>query len=416
MKILIIVLFIFTLAFPGGYAQVPDEYLKIAAENNPVLKASSRQFEAALERIPQVKTLPDPMLMAGFTVLPTETMPGMEKARVSLSQMFPWFGTLRARGDEAALLAEAHYQNFIDQRNNLYFQVAAAWYPLYEVNRFREIEKENIGILDSYKNIATRNFENGTGPMVDVLRADIMLKDAQTRLSLMDDREESLLAIFNNLLNRREDETVRIPDSLYTKNPVTDFNRDSLMRNNPRLQELDLRYQASGIKREVARKQGLPNIGIGLDYMRMNMQPDMGSPVQSKGALMPMVTMSIPLYRGKYKAAQEEALLMQESYAHQIENSLNMLSSDYSMALTDIRQQLKMIDLFNQQILTTRQSLNLLFRSYSNSGSDFEEVLRMQQQLLQYEKEKVSAQIELVVAQERINYLTAKTIHSDENR
>ena len=325
MKILINIISIFVLSVSGGYSQVPYEYIKMAAENNPELKASYREFEAALERIPQAKSLPDPILMAGYTVWPSESMPGMEKARVSLNQMFPWFGNLKAMGDEATLQAESHYQNFIDLRNNLYFQVAVAWYPLYEVNKFRQIEQENIGILNSYKNIATRIFENGTGSMVDVLRADIMLKDAQTRLSLLDDREESLMAIFNNLLNRREDEAVKIPDTLYIENPVPGFNRDSLLTHNPRLKELDLKYRASEIKREVARRQGLPNIGVGLEYMRMEMQPDMGSPGRTKGALMPMVSMSLPLYRGKYKAAQEEARLMQDSYAQQMENTLNKI-------------------------------------------------------------------------------------------
>lgn len=416
MKIFVNTIFILLLATADVFSQVPEQYLKMAVENNPGLKASYLQFEAALERIPQAKALPNPTLSAAYTVLPAETMPGMEKASVSLSQMFPWFGTLRAMGDEAALQAEAYYQQYLDKRNDLLYQVAAAWYPLYELHRFRSIEKENIGILDTYKNIATRNFQNGSGPMVDVLRTDIMLKDAQTRLSVLDDREDAMLAAFNNLLNRREDEAVKVPDSLYTSVEVQEFNRDSLRLNNPKIRELELRYQASSIKQDVARKQGLPGLGAGLEYMLMDMQPDMNGHKQRKGALMPMVTISIPLYRGKYKAAQEEARLMQESYALQQENALNMLSSDYNTTLTEIRQQQKMLDLFKQQVQTSRQSLNLLFHSYSNSGNGFEEVLRMQQQLLEYEKQEASAQADLLDAQSRINYLTAKTINTDENR
>src|SRR5690606_23708813 len=120
---------------------------------------------------------------------------------------------------------------FIEQRNNLFYQLAEAWYPLFELNRFRQIEQENISILSSWKKITTRNFQSGTGQMVDVLRADVTLQDAQTRLSILEDREKSLLAAFNNLLNRDTDDTVTVPDSLYTEIEVPAFNPDSVLSN-----------------------------------------------------------------------------------------------------------------------------------------------------------------------------------------
>lgn len=416
MKTLMIIVSMLILAIPAGYARVPDKYLKMAVENNPGLQARYREFEAAMQRIPQAGSLPDPTLMAGFRAWPSGTMPGMEKATISLTQMFPWFGTLKAKGDEAALKAEALYEVYIDQRNDLFYQLAEIWYPLYELHRFSEIEQENITILSSYKNIAMRNFENGTGPMVDVLRTDIMITEAQTRLSVLDDRETALTAAFNNLMNRNADDPVDIPDSININLTVPEFNYDTMLQHNPRLRELDLRHRASEYTREAVRKEGLPNVGIGLEYMYMGNEPEMSNAGMKKGALMPMITLSLPIYRDKYKAAEEEVRLMQESYALQKENTMNVLSSGYSSALSEINQQQKLIEQFNRQIKTTGQSLNLLFQSYSNSGNEFEEVLRMQQQLLQFEKEKVSAQAAMLVAHARLNYLTGNTPINDENR
>ena len=51
--------------------------------------------------------------------------------------------------------------------------------------------------------------------MTDVLRVDIMLKDAQTNLSILNKKEKPLLAAFNNLLNRDENESVVVQDTLY---------------------------------------------------------------------------------------------------------------------------------------------------------------------------------------------------------
>jgi outer membrane protein, heavy metal efflux system len=416
MKILLITILTILLAPAGGFSQKPEDFFRIAAENSPGLQVRYLEFEAALQKIPQVKALPDPTIMFGYTVWPAESMPGAEKARLSLNQMFPWFGTLKAKGDLAALQAEAKYQAFIDSRNNLFFQVASAWYPLYEINRLRLIEQENIRILESYKNIAIRNFENGTGPMVNVLRSDIMLKEAETRLVILDDREKSMLSVFNNLLNRNPDEGVEIPDSIQIENLKIITAKDSLLSFNPLITEIELRQKAAEVNQELARKQGFPNIGIGLEYMIMGAPAGMESTNNLNGAIMPMVSVSVPLFRKKYKAAQEEARLMQESIAFQKQNSLNKLSSDYDMAWYDLQQQQKLIELFDRQIKTSEQSLNLLFRSYSNSGNDFEEVLRMQQQLLQYEKEKASAETKWYTSLAKMNYLTAKTINDNENK
>ena len=99
---------------------------------------------------------------------------------------------------------------------------------------------------------------------------------------------------------------------------------------------------------------------------------------------------------------------MQESYSLQKTETTNSLNSNYEMALFDIRQQTDLISLFDQQISESEQVLNLLFTSYGNSGKDFEEVLRMQQQLLKYDRLKIAALSQYRIAQAKLNYITAK--------
>lgn len=415
MRTLFNTILIILLTIPGGFAQTLDDYFKIAAENNPGLQAEYKAFEAAMQKVPQVNTLPDPAFSFGYFISPVETRVGPQRAKFSLSQMFPWFGTLKARGDAATLQAEAKYQAFLDARNRLYFQVAAAWYPLYELNKWKQIEQENIDILESYKTIATTKFENGRGSMVDVLRVDIMLKDAETRLKILNDKEKPLLSTFNNLLNRNEYAPIVVADSLSIQELPAGISKDSLLNRNPVLAELDLKIKASEASEVAAQKQGLPNVGVGLDYVIVGEPSGMTSADNGKDVLMPMVSVSIPLFRKKYKAAERDARLMQESFSLQKENRLNTLVSEYDRAKFKLQQQQQLVQLYDKQISTTRQSLNLLFTAYGNSGREFEEVLRMQQQLLQYEKNKATALADFQVALAKINYLTAKTT-DDENK
>ena len=388
--------------------QTLDSYLEMAAKNNPGLQSKYKEFEAALQKIPQVNALPDPLFSFGYFISPVETRVGPQRAKFSLSQMFPWLGTLKAKGDAAALMAEAKYQSFLETRNKLYFDVAAAYYPLYELQQLQEIERKNIEILESYKSIATGKFENGAAPMVDVLRVDIMLKDAQTNIEILNEKEQALVSAFNNLLNRDENEDVVVTDTLLATAVAIEAAKDSLLLRNPAINDLDLKKKASQANEIVAQKQGLPNIGVGLDYVIVGEPSGMSVNDAGKDVLMPMVSVSIPLFRKKYDAAKKEAQFMQESFNLQKINLLNSLSAEFDKTLFEISQQLKLLELYREQVTTTQQSLNLLLSSYGNSGKEFEEVLRMQQKLLQYEKLMAKAVAQYHTATARVDYITAK--------
>src|SRR5690625_4217090 len=83
-----------------------EELLQFAAKNSFELEAAFEDWRAALERVPQARSLPDPELTYGYFVRRMET-----RQLVSVSQMFPWFGKLKlgegiAEKEAAAAAAE----------------------------------------------------------------------------------------------------------------------------------------------------------------------------------------------------------------------------------------------------------------------------------------------------------------------
>ena len=402
-KILIIFILFFAYNVEG---QSINDYYIIAAENNPELKAKYKEFEAAMQKIPQVSSLPDPNLSMGYFISPVETRLGPQNMRFSLTQIFPWFGTLKAQKNATTLMAESKYQAFLNAKNILYSQVATAYYPLYELVKLKEIEQENIKILESYKNIANAKFENGKGSLVDVLRVDIMIKDAQTNLEILTKKESALTSWLNSILNRKYDEKIVVAQEIEVIELPIEYRKDSITTN-PILQELELKKQASEVAIEVARKQGLPKLGLGLDYVLvgkgMNNFPDSG-----KDIIMPMVSVSLPIFRKKYNAATKEAKLMQESYAFQKEAYENKLNGTYYKLVFELEKERDLLKLYEGQVLTLSKSLNLLFAYYSNANKDFEEVLRMQQEFLKYQKMQLSSTSTFYIKLAELDYLTAK--------
>jgi cobalt-zinc-cadmium efflux system outer membrane protein len=266
-------------------AQTLDDYLKVAAENNPGLKAKYAEFEAAMQRVAQANALPDPTLSFSYFISPVETRVGPQRAKFGLSQMFPWFGTLAAKGEMATLMAEAKYQEFLNAKNELYFKVKAAWYPLYEVNNILLLQKENREILSTYKQLSTTSFKNGKGSMVDVIRVDIMIENTNTEIKLLEDKKKPLLTHFNNLLNRVDTLPVTMVDSLAVLEVAEYYRKDSLLTTNPMLAAFDLKLKSAKAQEEVARKQGLPKFGVGLDYVIVGERTDMVVPDNGKNVV-----------------------------------------------------------------------------------------------------------------------------------
>ena len=153
----------------------------------------------------------------------------------------------------------------------------------------------------------------------------------------------------------------------------------------------------------------MPKLGAGVDYVLVGERKDMDLPDNGKNVLMPMITMSLPIFRGKYKGAQKEAELMQESYQMEKAELNNKLYGSYYRYSSEIQIQENLISLYDKQVVTSEQTLELLYNGYSNSGKDFEEVLRVQQQLLEFKKMKLKAMVAYQTSLAQINYVTAKT-------
>ncbi len=389
-------------------AQTLEAYLSEAAENNPGLKAQYADFEAALQRVPQVSSLPDPSFSFGYFSDPVETRIGPQKARFALTQMFPWFGTLAAQKDVATNMARAKYQAFVDAKNELFFIVKSAYYPLYEVKEMLRLQNENYEILTTYKQLALTAFSNAKGSMVDVIRVDIMIDNTATDIALLKDKIKPLQTAFNNLLNRSESIAINIPDSLDMDSDGTVVSKDNSFAKNPLLTAFDLQIKAAEAQEKAAFRHGLPKFGIGLTYVLVDERTDMNVAGNGKDAWMPMLSMTIPLYRKKYRAAVREARLHQSSFTLQKQNMANELLSAYDLSIYKMESARRLHVLYGAQIAKTHLAINLLHTAYSNSGKDFEEVLRMQQQLLKYEMAKATAVKDYYTAFAKHNYITGK--------
>ncbi|NNC83715.1 MAG: TolC family protein [Flavobacteriales bacterium] len=403
-----ICIFLFSLLSTVVTAQSIEELTTEALENNPGVKASYARFEAEMQTIAQASALPDPTFSFGYFISPVETRVGPQRMKFSLAQMFPWFGTLQAKSDVRTHLAEAAYQEFLDQQHLLELTVRITYYDLWEIHERIDLLEDNLVLLKSRKELALSGFSVGRNSMADVIRTDIMIEQSETAIRLLQDKIAPLEFQMNAALNRSQQDSIRIIDRFDSSSLDLPQVADSGLFNNGNLQAVRSRIKAAEAAEVLATRQGRPSFGLGLDYVLVDDRPIQGLDDNGKDVIMPMVSMSLPIFRKKYKAQTQEAVLRKEAMEFSEQNMVNELESKLELKKYAVESSVENIELYTEQVTNAKQVRDLLISDYSNSGAGYDEVLAIEDQLLDYQKKTIKVIRDGLIARAEFLYIIAQ--------
>jgi len=388
-----------------------NAYLVTAAKNNLNLKTKFSEYMAAMEKVPQVGSLPDPQFAFGYFIQPVETRVGPQQYKFNIAQSFPWFGLLAAKKDVASEMANAKYQLFENAKSNLFFEVKTAYYNYYFIEKAIEITKKNMEILGVFKRLSLVKIETGTASIVDELRVELELNDLENQLALFKDTRGVLQVNLNNLLNREVSEPILVPEVLWQDEMPLDKQEmlNSIYTSNHEIKSIDHRLNAFINQEEVAKNQGMPSFNIGFGYTIVEKNPNSTASDNGTDALLfPSIGIKIPLFRKKYKALIKEAKYLQEAETFKKENKKNVLSTIFSSSYKNFNDGDRRTELNLKQAQIAKKVLDVLMISYSTNAKDFEEVLRIERQLLKYELAYQQALVDKNVALAFMQYLIGK--------
>lgn len=386
-------------------AQQLETLINQAVNDNPEIQKFELQYKRASEKVNEVNTIPNTEFGVGYFVSEPETRTGAQRFKVSAKQMLPWFGTITSRENYVSSLAEAKYEDIVIAKRKLMASVSQSYYNLYANKAKQEVLTENIKLLEAYETLALTSVEVGKASAVDVLRLQMRQNELQQLKNVLQQQFLAEQTNFNNLLNRENDVAITIVNELSIPSEDFEINTESLELH-PELVKYDKLYQSIEQSELLNQKESSPMIGFGLDYINVSERPNMDFSDNGKDIVMPMVSVSIPIFNKKYKSQTIQNELQQQEITAQKQERLNTLETLLDKAINERISSRISYATQAKNLKQAKDAEAILIKSYETGTIDFNDVLDIQELQLKFQMNQIESVKTYYVQNTIINYLT----------
>lgn len=365
-----------------------SDYLAYAALHNPGLEAAFDRWKAALERVPQVKSLPDPRFNYAYFIRKVETRAGPQRQKFGLAQTFPWFGKLSLKGSAAMEAAKIEKEKYEAAKLKLFYRLKNAYYEYYYLARSISVTRENLKLLEDLENIARTKYSTGIGSFSDIIKAQVELGKLEDRLSTLNDLREPVVAKLNAALNRPDKAFLPWPTSIPIKRlHFSDQELLSLLKEiNPELKAKDSLASKEKVGIDLAEKNYFPDLTVGVEWIDTEEALKSGTEDSGKDPVIAMFSVNLPIWHGKYRAAKREARARYVAVQKERMDRENNLIADLKMALYRFRDAERKIHLYRDVLIPkAEQSFKSNLQSFETGAGTFLDLIDTQRTLLEFQ-------------------------------
>lgn len=330
-----------------------SDYLTKAALSNPELEAAFHRWKAALEKIPQVRALPDPRFTFAYFIESVETRVGPQRARFALAQTFPWFGTLDLREDMATREANALKAQYDHIKLRVFYEVKNVFYEYAYLAQAVQITSSNVELLKYLESIARARYSAGVIPYGDVIKTQVELGRIEDHLKTLLDLRIPVMAKLAAALNMPIDSEFPWPAAVPVMlSTVTDEELFKLAGEyNPQIKRLEYLEGMERAGIELAQRDYYPNFTMGVETILTDPALNPMTPDSGKDPVIASVSINIPFWWEKRRAAVREREAKHSAVIRDnVAFKQNLLSSMH-LALYKYRDAQRKIDLYRNTLI-----------------------------------------------------------------
>jgi cobalt-zinc-cadmium efflux system outer membrane protein len=362
-----------------------DDLINEALTNNPEILAFRARIDAARLRVPQAKSLPDPMFMfgyqnEGFSRYTYGEEPGSQWM-FSASQQFLFPGKRGLKGEMAERDAESLEAMYELMKLKTAARVKELYLDLFLAYKNIDLLKDRRTLFDRIEDLALTRYGSGKAMQQEVLMAQTEKYMLLEKEAMFAQKIESLEAMIRATIGREGGPALGRPvDPSYQPFPDnTEETVQMALNHSPEIKSRNKMIEAAEAKIKMTRKEVFPDFSINAGYYsRRGNFMDMWSLTS---------TINIPIY---YKSKQEPAILEAKAGHAQAKQELAAAKLMIRAAVMDnismIKSADKLMDLYKSGLIPKNtQDVELALSGYATGGTDAIVVLSRLKTLLEYE-------------------------------
>ncbi len=385
-----------------------EAWIRYGLTHNAGLRSSYQAWRAALEKVPQVIALPEPRFSYSQFVERVQTRTGAQEQRFSLSQAFPWFGKLEARGRVEARAAEKLWWDLEAAALAVDQEIRDAYFEYVYLRQVIDITNENLVLLKRLEPVAQRRVQGGASEN-ELLRLQVEIGKLENELETLRTFRKPLSSRLRAAMNWRGEEVLPWPDAPRHAQgrPRTDGLHDALVASNPRLRAIREQMHQAEERIALAKLSGYPDLGLGATYIATDeaISPNVGG--SGDDPVFFTLSFTLPIFRQKYDAEVKEAEARKRSAAAQLVQTENDLRAQLDQALYKLDDAVRQRDLYRLSLIPrARQALEVTQVAYQADRATLTDFIDAQRVYLGFERAYDRARADLEQARARIRALT----------
>jgi outer membrane protein TolC len=392
--------------------------LREVLERNPELGSLEARARSLEERPAQARSLPDPNASVTAFLETPETRVGPQKAALSVSQKFPWFGKLDLReraavqeGTAARALLESARLRRLTEARVLYYEIGF-------IDMFTVLTESDRDTLRHFEELARARYTSGMGLQQDVIKVQTEITRVETKLLEIAERRARAVASLNALRNRREDVVMeRIVLAAPEPVDLEGLNlEDSAMTQRPEIAQVGAEIERAAALVSLAEKDSGPDITLGLSYGFVDSRDDPAAslnPPEDDGQDVIGITfgLSLPVRRARRAAQVREAV---ESRAA-AEGQRQMIVAEIRRSVEELMQRIPLIwsqlRLFDGVLVRqSEESMRSAESAYATGSINALDLLDAERVLLEARTAAARARADYLIAVARLEAVIARPL------
>lgn len=362
-----------------------EDLVNEALRNNPEILAYRARIDAARQRVPQARSLPDPQLTFGYQNEGFDRYSyGEEQGSqwmFGASQQFLFPGKRALKGEMAERDAESLEAMLELLKLKTASRVKELYLDLFLAYKNIDLLKGRQDLFVRIEDLALARYSSGKGMQQEVLMAQTEKYTLLEKEAMFKQKIESLEAMLRATIGRERGATLGRPGDpsyqpfLYNTEEAVQM----ALSHSPEIKSRNKMIEAADAKIKMARKEFFPDFSINAGYFnRRGDFKDMWSLAS---------TINIPLY---YKSKQEPALLEAKAGFTQAKQELEAAKLMITAAINDnismIKSADKLMDLYKSGLIPKNtQDVELALSGYATGRTEAIVVLSRLKTLLEYE-------------------------------